>query len=685
MMKKRRKQFCRPANLPEDSDFETPPEGQTAWWLHPPRDVEGMLHILATRAFKLKEDSPEGEALRKLLEIVEEKYNETQDEIRRQYPIAYFKPSYEQSLLLNAWIWGIDFVVCFAANRIGKTVALGVINPCLWILPNNPEWEIFAARTKPNKEDGGQTFIENEHSDSRFYYDLFDRPVQVLQRPNIEALDLIRFTLRMHPELLGNVAKSHLEPENAEKFAALQKLCPQAFNPAWPAPAVTDNGTIWLGAPDNDFHTNVILPEWKRWLPQSNIAKWSDSDLAFSIVTADTTNPKPTTHRVICKSYESEDTKWSGSAVRAIVLTEGLPQEILNEIKQRFKVNAFGSWDYTPYEARNVGNKTALAYRVFKGDEQLPLRAHIFTRFSARTAPAHIIPPSKLADLVRMWEGKKEGEARLDGIFYSSSPLVLSKLDRAFHTVPWSVDELFERYPEGQVYRGLDPGYDHPTVCCWGLLVPGNIWFIYRFYSERGKTIGERCKDIVRLSGNELKKDRFGPGKDEYLLREVHPHDISEAAMLTAADFHLFKTDENTGVNYSLNYQKGGLILTESTHMAPEDRALDFDDKLDKSEYHTHPVSRTTPGCRVFFLINGLGVDAALGRMESLFWDRLASGPNKGEAKDKVPVHGDDELDAACYLVCGPYIWTNLPAMRFDSWVDEEDLENLETTTRKAA
>jgi len=667
------KRRAKPAAMLED---EPELKQESYWWEHPPKDVEGMLHLLATRAYKLKDKSPEGDALREMLEFVEQTFKQTQEGIKAQYPIAYFKPSYEQSLLLNSWIWGIDFVVCFAANRIGKTACF-VINTCLYILGNDPNWEMFAARLAPNPEDKGTTFVDNPDVDDRLYYDIYDRPVQILPRPKIEDLDLIRFTLKMHPELKGDPTKSHLETSNIEKFAALQKLVPQAFVGCWPSSPVSDSGTIWLGAPDNDFHKNVLMPEWKCWLPACYIRNWSDSELSFTVDSTSTTNPTPTTHRIICKSYESEDTKWSGSAVRAIILTEGLPPQILNEVKQRFKANGFGSWDYTPYEARNVGAKTALAFKVYKGEEQLPLHSHIFTRFSARKAPAHIISLAKRDDLIRMWEGKKEGDARLDGIFYSSSPLVLSRLDRVFHTVPWTIAELFERHPDGRIYRGFDPGYDHPSVCCWGLLTPGNVWYIYRYYVERQKTIRERCKDIVRLSNNALKKERYGKGKEDYNLREVHSKANSEPAVLTAADYHLFKIDENTGLPNSLNYIKAGLIVTESTHMAPEDRALDLDNKLDKSEYHTHPITGRSPGCHIYFLHNGPGVDAALGKMEGLFWDRLASGPNKGEAKDKVPTHGDDELDATCYLACGPYVWTSFSAPRYADWVDEEDLENL--------
>ena len=658
------------------------------WWVNPAEDIDSALLLLGRHAALLKNPPPcpKGATLRRLLAIVEKKFEETQLEIRAQVPCAFFKPSYEQSLLLNAWWCGVDFVVCFAANRIGKTASLGVINPLLWILPNNPDWEMFSPSLKPNPADEGATFIANSPADQQagLYYDLFQRPVQVLPRPTLAHLSKIREVLLQHPELAPDPALSHLIEPNKTKFASLQKLCPtlRPTAAAWPyaptTPSPSDPATIWIGAPDNDFHRNIIMREWRKWLPKDSIKRWSDADLTFDISNASTTNPTPAEYRFVCKSYESEDTKWSGSAVLGIILTEGLPQSILNEVKQRIKQHGFGSWDYTPYEARNIGSKTQLAYRVYKGEEQLPLRAHIFTRFSARNAPAHILPTQKKDDLIRMWQGLKEGDARLDGIFYSSSPLVLSQLSRPNHTLPWSIEELFERYPTGQVYRGLDPGYDHPSVCCWGLLTPGNIWFIYRYYAERQTTIEQRCADIVRLSNNELHRDRWGPNEGQYNLVETHTLPNSEPVVLTATDYHAFKIDEVTGQSASLNYIKNGLLITESTHMKPEDRALTLDNLLRPSEYHTHPITRKTPGSRVYWLINGPGVDAALQKMETLFWDRLASGPNKGEAKDKVPSHKDDELDATCYLTCGPYSHSNYRAERRQSvkWSIEQENAN---------
>lgn len=664
---------------PPSKPKETPPDPLDRWWDHPPQSIPEIAALLKRRAIYLRADTVEGAKLRKLYASLQDEYNKIASQVKDEFPIAYFKPSFEQSLLLNAWWCGFDFPVCFAANRIGKTTAF-VINGCLWIFPNDPKWEMFAASLSPSlSDDPHKPWVKNPHAQLKYYVDLRGNPVQIIPRPHIKRLDELKDILKRYPHLIGDPTKSHLDTlsGNAEKFASLQSLLPQLS--AFPHPPISENGTIWLGAPDHDFHKTIILKEWKRWLPKSSIKSFSLSDLSFVLTTHSSSNPTPTEIAIYCKSYESEDTKWSGAAVLGVILTEGLTDTVLNEIKQRIKANGFGSWDYTPYEARNAGRKTALAFKVYKGEEQLPLSAYIFTKFSARNAPSHILPTSKRDDLIRMWDGKKEGAARLDGDFYSTSPLLLSRLDRPFHALTITKEELFALYPNGQIYRGFDPGYDHPTACVWGLLTPGNKWFIFRIYSERGRTIPERCQDIITLSNN--KRIKVAINAKYHTYREVHPFPNSEPVLLTAADYHLFKADEVSGAPYVNNYHNEGLLLTESTHMRPKDRVSELDRKLGKNDFLTHPITRKTPGSQVYFLINEPGVDQALHRMESLFWERLQSGPNKGEAKDEVPLHGDDELDALCYIVCAPYVHTNYQPKRINDFreiSDEDEFASLQ-------
>lgn len=625
------------------------------WWERPggiaAMSVEESCEILELRAVYLNSFTAEGIQLRVLLEHVQKLYELGVEDVRRAVPCAFFVPSWEQTLLLNAWWCGINFPICFSANRIGKTVAF-IINAILWILPNNPQWLVFLRR-------------EDSHGREDF---------QVLQRPPIEAMPILRAYLMEHPELRGNPRQQFTHPENWEKFATLQRALPEVFdNVAWPAAPITRGSTIWLGAPDREYHKTIVFKLWKQWLPAACVENWSLSTLSFQINTREETNPCPIVVDVVGKSYEQDDTKWSGVAVEAIVLTEGIDNRILSEIKQRIIANGFASWDYTPYEAANTGEKTAIALRVKDGKEELPLVPYVFDKFSARKAPEHILPVEKRLDLIRMWEGKPQGAARLDGEFYTSSPKILAKLDRPFHCLDWSIQELFQRYPNGQLFRSIDPGFDHPTTCAWALLSPQNIWFIYRFYSERQRSITQRCKDIIELSGNRQYRRFFGKKETDFMQMECHINPHSEKYIATLCDYHTFHIDETTGQSLAVRYFNEGLPIISSVTIEPRDRAMDIDKALDPVPFYTHPVTKKTPGARVFFLINGSGVSDALDQMETLYWERYRTGDKKDQPKDAVPELGDDELDALGQLISSPFKWNNVVAPQVNPPADRED------------
>lgn len=613
--------------------FTPPPD----WITNPPDDLETIVQLLGIYEDRLNDKTPEGDTLRRLFKQAKRFYANSIQTVQENDPQAFFKPSYEQALLLNCWVWGINFVIIFSANRIGKTSAL-VFNGILWIYPNNPSFRCFKS-----------------------YTDYLGRKVQVIPRPRIDQILSIQAALKVHPHLMGDPHKQPYDKEsgNAEKIATLQQIIPKAYESVYPYPPVQQGGQIWLGAPDNDFHKHIIMPRWRSLLPKP-LLKDSEADRTFIISTASTTNPKTTAHEIICKSYESEDTKWSGDAVHGIILTEGFTKEILDEVKNRVTNEAFMSWDYTPTEGRNVGKKVHLAYQVYKKKVELPLSPFVFTKFSVRTAPDFIIPKEKKADMIRMWEGTKEGVSRLDGDFFSSSGLILDALNRDFHCLLISKIQMLQLFPGGRFYRGIDPGFDHPTSCVWGYLLPNNIWIIYRTYSKRGTTIAERCRDIITLSGN--KQERTPKG----FIREVHPPDNPEVFTANPTDYHTFKKDEVTGLTYANQYYNEGLAICESIHMGPEERAVKANTMLNSNShpYLAHPIKNVPPGARVYFLINEYGVANMLDKFDQLFWDRYKAGELKGEPKDKVPSHGDDELDGFCNLVCSPYIWTPRQATR---------------------
>lgn len=642
-----------------------------SWWHNPPTSLEDIMELLERRVHMLKSEGEEGQQLRQLLQNARISFQSNLKDVQSEWPIAFFQPSYEQSLMLNAWIWGIDFPICFAANRIGKTVAF-VINALLWIYPNDPSWRMFQP-----------------------YVDEYGQLIRVLPRPPLQNLRKLQEVFSENPVLYGDPyypfydvatlppnARIHPErdnhnqilaptPEhqpnrqsksqaNQKRFAMLQKYVKHLYNQAYPSPPLNKSGVLWAGAQTADSFKNTIMKRWRDWLPRPTIEEDSTAKNLFRINTKSDTNPTPTKWEIHGKSYESKATVWASDAVHGIILSEGFTSDILNEVKNRFAEPAFGSWDYTPDEARNVGPRTALAYRVFKGEEELPLFPFIFRKFSVRNAPEHVVPRKKRLDMIRMWGGKPEGQARLEGDFYASSGLILEHLNREIHCLDWTIEELFQKRPRHQLYRGIDPGLDHPTVCWWALLDHTNTWFFYRCYRKRGATIPQRCKDIIELSKNEQKKWVYGQGPQDYLIQEAHTRPNSEVYAATIADYKMFKTDETTGQNLSLIYARNGLNLIESVHLGPEDRALEANSLLDPNnhKYHPHPVTNVAPSPKIFFLTKGYGVAEALTAFDNLFWDRYRSGDYVGQPKDKVPVHGDDELDALCNIVCGPFRYT---------------------------
>jgi len=610
-------------------------ETKSDWMSNPPNTLEGKLLLLKERSSTLKSPTHEGTLLRRILQEVEREFEIIHQQARNNNPLAFFKPSYEQALLLNAWVYGISFLLIFTANRIGKTAA-SIVDKLLWIFPNDPKWPMFTP-----------------------YIDHIGRKVNLLPRPHIDTRKRIQYALRIIPEeFKPNPRESIFHPQNESYLQWLQtKLPANSLSGEFPDAPWPRGGVIWQGAQDHDAHKKMIFPEWHKWIPSKSILRYSpdDKELTFEVQSG----TRKITWEVYGKSYETKDTKWASGAVDMIGLTEGVPQRIFNEVKLRFKDPGVGSWDYTPYEATNLPGAGKLARDVYTGKEKLPLSPFVFTEFSIRNAPQHIVSKEKREEIISSFENLPEGKARIDGQFFATSSLVLSNLNREINCLTWSKDDLFKRYPNARLYRGLDPGIDHPTACVWAALLPSNVWVVYRILSERGLSIAQRCKRIIELSGNTVSQKRYGSGENDHYLVETHGNSKSEIVTQTFCDYHTFKVDETTGRSYAHHYTINGLVITESTHVSPVQRTQLVDQALLTAPYSPHPETHITPSPKLFFLINEFGVAEFIEKMENYYWPKKLSGEDRGAPKDTLPDHDDDELDGVGYLVGSPVRWTN--------------------------
>lgn len=564
-----------------------------------------------------------------LIASINVRIQELKEKSKQSNPLAWFQPSYEQNLKLTSWVYGINYLVDFDANRIGKTCGT-VINAEQWILPNDSEWLMFKEFT-----------------------DHLGRTYKNLPRPTIHTIKQIQQVLSQN-NLSGNPLKPITDTQNQDCFLAIRHL----LNPEKQIPNSTRR-IIWQGAPDNDYQKEIIMPEWKKWLPTNVIERYSEYDLTIDLKFP-TPPPKHTvspnsTILIIFKSYDSKDTKWSGAAVDGILLTEGIPRDVFNEVRQRYKSPAFASWDYTPYEARNTATKSALAHRVFTGEELLPLHPYIFTGLGITTTPDYILPTEKKNDMIKMWEGKPQGAARISGNFYSSSPVVLKNYDPQLHTLPITFKELRKLYDQPLIlFRGVDPGWGHPTACSWMALAPDNTRYIYRIYSESQKSIEERCLEIIQASGN----TRVPHPKSPQMWKE-HVENPENQIRCTWIDYHTFKTDENTKRAFALNYINQGLAVRPSITFGPKERASQLNDLLQPQLHLPHPLNKKPPGAKIYFLINEPGVAVALQKMQNIFWETFEKGEKRGEIKDAIQDLHDDELDSVTYVSLPPLTYNS--------------------------
>jgi hypothetical protein len=566
-----------------------------------------------------------------VLASVKTRVDQLQKQAEDANRLAWVQPSYEQSLKLNVWIWGIDYVVDFDANRIGKTAG-GVLNCLLWELPNDPEWKMF-----------------------RWFTDHLNRRFKILRRPPVSAIREIRKFLvanKLNPD--PRLPFDH--PENIEIYNKVAVwINDKVKDKKNSFPPVARKRMIWAGGPDKDWITKeVLMPEFIKWTPKHVAAVVSayDCRMVLKFVGDDQKNHEVT---ILFKSYDSDDTKWSGGAVDAILLSEGVPRDVFNEVRQRYKYPAYGSWDYTPYEPRNTMGKSALAHSVYKDPTKLPLSPYVFSGFGIVDAPSYILADDKRADLIKNWEGDPQGDARIRGLFYSSSPVVLKHYAPNIHALQMSFEALRAMWaPKPLIlFRGVDPGWGHVTACAWMALCPDNSKVIYKFYSRSQRSIEERCQDIIEMSGNK----RLVHPKHPQLWKEESSRET--AIKMTFIDHHTFKTDEVTKRPFAYNYINNGLLVRPSVTVGPKERATLFNGLLLPQAHLPHPESRRPPGSKLYFLINEEGVASAVNKMTNLFWLTFEKGEKRGLTKDTVQDYDDDELDAACYVACPTLIYSS--------------------------
>lgn len=589
-------------------------------------DLDGRMAIMQglKSQIEAEERDPteeEREAILEMVEEIEDVMELWQRAVMGECPIGFFKPSWEQAQILNAWSPeyepdaapnGYRSVCCYSANRIGKS-AICVIDTLLWCLPNDPSWDLF---------------IPHEDHLGRGTY-------QVLMRPDWE---------RWHRR--GRMV--------------------------YPGTAAPPKGAceIWHGVGrDDDWHNKMWL-EYKKWMPQKFYGTRTDGLRA--IFKQEKRFETCFGHNIVGMSMNAESEAWAGKAAWRVNIDEGMTKAIMNEALTRITDGGYFHQSYTPADPANIGEKSRVAKLLYTQPQKYPLvgQAKFFVRFALKDAPDWIVPPGKRADDIKRFSAMgKEGKVRSEGGFFDTSPVVFSNFNRSLNVLPWTGQEIRERFKDGILLRGFDEGTANPSATVWYLLTRSNEWVAFQEWEQAGLSVSDRCTRVIELSGNTREIIRWAETEEARRYREVMGHMIIRK---TYGDSKMFKRNpERVEDDWTDTYRKAGLSLEKAAVLPPKARCDYINDLLRPDPTRKHLLQydprykegkltaeqmeiANGPGTRFYVSIE---CEKLIERLENYLWQQISTGPNKGYFTDKPEDKDDHIVDAACYVPISKYRW----------------------------
>lgn len=596
------------------------------WWedmvlLYPHRQEEDLQIYWAMRAF---------------IDVAHEKIVRQGES---ENPLAFFKPSWTQAQILNAWHpsyepdkapKGYNTVMDVSGVRTGKTCAT-VINMLLWLIPNDPDWLMFQPHT-----------------------DFKGRTVQVLRRPNFDYWNRT-----------GRMFYDDKEPPKS--------AC-----------------ECWHGCPDEMHWKQKLDKEYRKWLPMKCVGlrgrdpTWNLTERWIETKWGST---------IYGKLYMSDMQAWSGKELFIITFDEGPPQDKLDEARIRTR---YIYWAFTPREAANTGDRTKVAHDVYTGKFRLlpPIRTY---RFGWDDVPEQVMKKADKERRDSMLDTKNAADrVTREGGFFFSSPNVFADFDRQKHVLPVTGEQVIravlgestpqeslkypwlEKFRDANFLRGFDEGTAHPTACTWEALLKSGERVIFREWEEPAHSITDRAKRIIELSGNErvlVKPENASMTEREMdLARQFAPELMKDRAReeatgaklpryrevfrrmkirKTLADSKIFRRDPNHPLDdWTQNYSRAGLKMERASNAPPQSRC-DYSNGLfvpDHTRKHLNPAQEDPDNPHGYQCYITLDCEKLISRLETYLWAQIQSGPRVGEFTGKPDTREDDLVDAFTYV-----------------------------------
>jgi hypothetical protein len=559
--------------------------------------------------FRLREDEP-------ILEEIWDRYEQLEAAAIRigkaECPIAFFEPSFEQAQCMNAWHpdyephsapEGYSVFGNMGTVRGGKTWGV-VASTILWIVPNDPDWPCFRPRV-----------------------DFLGREVRLLRRFHWDTWNRSGHMRRTYPD--GEPPKDGCE--------------------------------IWQGVPDELHWSQKIEKVFKALMPMKWVADGPDGSKQW--MRADKFFRTAFGHTVTAKLYGSDMQAWSGDEVWLVNLDEGPPRDKLDEVIYRAR---YISWSYTPREARNVGDRSKLAFDCYKGTYRMRgRRKFIFPKMSE--IDPRIMSEDDKRERIAIGEAHGiKGKAAIEGGFFESSPVVFSNFKRELNVLPIGGQEFLKLFPDANLVRGIDEGTAHPTTCCWMAVLRTGEYVIYREFSEANLSISQRCVKIIDLSRNtrEVVVWNQDPGRMRY--REVMTTERYRRTFIDSKIFRRDATSIDLQDDWTENYRRAGLSVEKATNLPPRRRCDEMNDLFlaDHTRRHvlrgtTHKGAPPEHGAKLYVTNDCVGL---IERLENYLYEQVKTGANAGDFTGEPGKQDDDEIDSATYVACAKLRWAD-PAL----------------------
>jgi hypothetical protein len=233
------------------------------------------------------------------------------------------------------------------------------------------------------------------------------------------------------------------------------------------------------------------------------------------------------------------------------------------------------------------------------------------------------------------------------------------------------------------VYRVIDHGIRHPTVCLWVAVSPAGDRHVFREYYRTGATIPTNCSEILRLSLESVVDTYIDPSTRQRLpLGNKDNQPVSIVSMYNDGLKVVCRYADNSAVGYDTT--KNGLLSTLSRSVLSKG-VVDTTNWFSKTYFGQYglPTYELEQLASKQSLTFDPGCVRAFREMRNLRYAEVAGDATAKAQPEKVLDFEDDGADCVRYAMQSRLIYQNVVRAQAGSPYWEKEQKRLRTYARK--